>query len=134
MENTRYNKNTFTGKAKTCSASAELKVNTLWTFVLRMNDEHQVEALLNLMVDTVAEDLGYNIKASFDTVRARILSLRKRVLSFKSLREDSLLSHTFKRALKHELEYYCNRYYKVCHKERAALSRPLSKKYRVTTA
>ena len=76
-----------------------VKVDSLKTFFLKVEEELKVQKLLDLMVAIAAKEADFNASLRFNEVK-----------------EDKLLANLFKRAFKEDLTSSCKAYYKLCKK------------------
>ena len=93
-----------------------VKVDSLKTFFLKMEEELKVQKLLDLMVAIATKEADFNASLKFNQVRNNLVELRRYILNLNEVKEDKLLANLFKRAFKEDLTSSCKAYYKLCKK------------------
>ena len=93
-----------------------IRVNTLESFLLKVEEELKVQKLLDLMAAIAAKEADFNASLKFNQVRNNLVELRRYILNLNEVKEDKLLANLFKRAFKEDLTSSCKAYYKLCKK------------------
>lgn len=93
-----------------------VRVQTLDTYLLKVEEELKVQKLLDLMAAIAAKEADFNANLKFNQVRNNLVELRRYILNLNEVKEDKLLASLFKRAFKEDLTSSCKSYYKICKK------------------